>query len=130
VRPSSERRCAHAEIGSPVRDATYKTRDEWQRVKRIASDSQGSDPLTQVDSRGLTPDRTGRVAVAVVGSEGRGSSGCYDTSPSDAQVAFVAAAVVLLALPLLIVWTLFAVWVVLVLAVVLVFAVRFIRRSA
>jgi hypothetical protein len=75
-----------------------------------------------------------------------------DNSRSEAQVAFIAAAVVLLALPLLvafglavialatragtsgetdwIVWMLFVVWVVLVVAAVLVFAVRFIRRSA
>lgn len=74
-----------------------------------------------------------------------------DTSRSEAQVAFIAAGIVLLALPLLVMfglaaialvtragssgeaawmaWILFAVWVVLVVAGVLVFAVRFIRRT-
>ena len=73
-----------------------------------------------------------------------------DTSQSEAQVAFIAAGIVLLGLPLLVAfglatialvtsagssgetdgvaWMLFAVWVVLVVAAVLVFAVRFIRR--
>jgi len=74
-----------------------------------------------------------------------------DTSRSEAQVAFIAAGIVLLALPLLVMfglaaialvtraglsgeaawmaWMLFALWVVLVVAGVLVFAVRFIRRA-
>ena len=73
-----------------------------------------------------------------------------DASESEAQVTFIAAGIVLLALPLLVMFglaaialvtsagsssetdwiarMLFAVWVVLVVAAVLVFAVRFIRR--
>lgn len=75
-----------------------------------------------------------------------------DTSRSEAHLAFIAAAVVLLALPLLVmfglvaialvmragasgetdwlIWTLFVVWVVVVVVAVLGFAVRFLRRSA
>jgi hypothetical protein len=79
-----------------------------------------------------------------------------DSSKSDAQVAFIAAAIVLLALPLLvaigaaalglvlrfsvgdalageitwIAWAMFAAWVVLVVAVVLAFTVRFVRRRS
>ncbi len=74
-----------------------------------------------------------------------------DSPPSEAQVAFIAAAVVLLALPLLVVfglvaialvmqagssgqtnwllWVLFAVWVAVAVIASIVFAVRFIRRS-
>jgi threonine/homoserine/homoserine lactone efflux protein len=75
-----------------------------------------------------------------------------DTSESERQVAFIAAAAVLLALPLLamfglaaialvtqaganaemkwLAWVLFFAWVVLVVTAVLVFAVRFVRRSS
>ena len=74
-----------------------------------------------------------------------------DSPPSEAQVAFIAAAVVLLALPLLVafglvaialvmqageagqtnwlLWVLFAVWVAVAVIASIVFAVRFIRRS-
>lgn len=74
-----------------------------------------------------------------------------DTPRSEAEVAFIAAAVVLLALPLLVVfglvaialvmqageagqtnwllWVLFAVWVAAAVVASIVFAVRFIRRS-
>ena len=75
-----------------------------------------------------------------------------DPSRSEAQVAFIAAGIVLLALPLLVmfglaaialatragtsgetdwmVWAFFVTWVVLVVTAVLVFAIRFIRRRA